>query len=74
MRVSVIIPALDEEAAIASTIDSVRRALHAGDEVLVVDGGSADRTADLVRASGARLLTGSRGRGRQMNAGAGASS
>jgi rSAM/selenodomain-associated transferase 2/rSAM/selenodomain-associated transferase 1 len=66
--VSVIIPALDEEATVAAAVGS---ALEAGaDEVIVVDGGSADDTADLAREAGATLATSGRGRARQMNAGA----
>ncbi len=40
-------------------------------EVLVVDGGSRDRTVELARAAGATVLKAGRGRARQMNAGAG---
>ena len=50
-RVSVVIPALREEATIA---DAVRNAFAAGaDEVIVADGGSDDRTAALAAAAGA---------------------
>ena len=66
--VSVIIPALDEEAAIAAAVGS---ALEAGaDEAIVVDGGSTDATADRAREAGAMLATSERGRAFQMNAGA----
>jgi glycosyltransferase involved in cell wall biosynthesis len=52
--VSVIIPCLDEEAAIAAV---VREALAQGvDEVLVVDNGSTDATAACARAAGARVV------------------
>jgi glycosyltransferase involved in cell wall biosynthesis len=53
--VALIIPALDEEAAIAVVV----RAVPAGlvDEVLVVDNGSRDRTADAARAAGARVVS-----------------
>jgi rSAM/selenodomain-associated transferase 2 len=44
-------------------------------EVIVVDGGSRDRTREVVRAAGtARLLSAPRGRANQMNAGADAAS
>src|SRR5213079_339818 len=40
-------------------------------EVVVVDGGSGDRTAEITRGfSGVRLVSAARGRGSQMNAGA----
>jgi rSAM/selenodomain-associated transferase 2 len=64
--VSVIIPALDEEAQVAAAVRSVRD--HA--EVIVVDGGSADRTCEVAAAAGARVLRSPRGRGSQMDAGA----
>lgn len=41
-----------------------------GVEVIVVDGGSVDGTAEIVRGRGARLVTSGRGRGAQMHAGA----
>ncbi len=66
--VSVIIPALDEEATVAA---AVRSAIEAGaDEVIVVDGGSADATRDRATEAGATLAIGTRGRALQMNAGA----
>src|SRR5688572_25118253 len=66
---SVIIPALDEEAMIGRAIESTRRDAH---EVIVVDGGSRDRTREVAEGHGARLLTGPHGRGVQLAAGAAA--
>jgi rSAM/selenodomain-associated transferase 2 len=40
-------------------------------EIVVVDGGSIDDTARIARDAGAKLISASRGRGAQMNAGAG---
>lgn len=73
MRLSVIIPTLDEEAALGSTLESVRRC--APDcEIVVADGGSEDATTAVAqRFPGVRMITASRGRGLQMNAGAAAS-
>ena len=50
MKVAVVIPCLNEEAYIESTIDSIRRAKLDGVElsILVVDGLSTDRTAAFV--------------------------
>jgi rSAM/selenodomain-associated transferase 2 len=64
--ISVVIPALDEEAQVAAAVRSVRDQA----EVIVVDGGSADRTAEVAAAEGARVLQSPRGRGRQLDAGA----
>lgn len=69
MRVSVIIPVLDEERVIARRLAEL--AALGVDEVLVVDGGSRDRTAAVVGTHpGVRLLHAPRGRAAQMNAGA----
>jgi glycosyltransferase involved in cell wall biosynthesis len=55
VRTLVILLAHDEEAAIAGSIDEVRRELP-GTDVLVVDDGSDDRTAELARTAGARVV------------------
>lgn len=54
MRIAVIIPALDEEAAIGLVVREVPGGLVG--EVLVVDNGSRDRTAEVARAAGARVV------------------
>jgi rSAM/selenodomain-associated transferase 2 len=66
--ISVVVPALDEEEEIAATLASA--ADPAVLEVIVVDGGSRDATAEIARRLGHRVLTGPRGRALQMNAGA----
>lgn len=55
---SVVIPALDEEPTVGAVVACVSPLLEAGlvDEVLVVDGGSADGTARVARAAGARVV------------------
>lgn len=70
MRLSVVVPALDEAANLARLLPDLRRAWP-DIEIIVVDGGSRDGTPDVVRGqAGVRLLEGARGRARQMNAGA----
>ena len=54
-RVAVVIPALDEEASIAAVVADFR-ALGLVDEVVVVDNGSRDHTAERARAAGARVV------------------
>ncbi len=67
VRVSVVIPTLDEERLLPTTLESVRTDAS---EVLVVDGGSTDRTRALAAAAGARVLDSPRGRGPQLDRGA----
>ncbi len=68
--ISVIIPTYNEEKALPPTLEHILR--QAGEyEVIVVDGGSSDRTCQIVRAEPrVRLLTASKGRASQMNTGA----
>jgi len=68
MCISVIIPALDEEAQIAAAVASA----HASGvrEVIVVDGGSSDATVRIAERHADVVLSASRGRAVQMNAGA----
>ena len=67
-RLSIVIPAWREAEAIAAC---VRRALPLADEVIVVDAGSPDATADLAEQAGALVIRmAGRGRGPQLHAGA----
>jgi uncharacterized protein len=65
--VTVVIPALNEAAAIATVIDRMR---SADSRIIVADGGSSDRTADLARAAGAEVIVTPPGRAVQQNAAA----
>lgn len=68
MKISVIAPTLNEEAHIAKMLDSIRN--QEGDfEIIIVDGGSNDRTVEVTRPY-ARIITSQMGRAVQMNAGA----
>jgi rSAM/selenodomain-associated transferase 2 len=69
--VSVIIPTFNEEAAIAAVLESLGD--DAATEVIVVDGGSGDRTVEIA-ARKARVIHAPAGRAAQMNAGAKAAS
>jgi len=68
MPVTVIIPTLNEESWIAGAVESGFTAGAA--EVIVVDGGSTDRTARFATAAGARMLLSDAMRARQLNRGA----
>jgi uncharacterized protein len=71
MRLAIVVPALDEEDTLRRTLPA---ALAAADEVVVSDGGSGDRTVEVARELGARVVAGPAGRGGQLNRGAAATS
>jgi rSAM/selenodomain-associated transferase 2 len=68
-RLTIVIPALDE-AAIIATLHALAPLRSRGAEVIVVDGGSSDGTATLARPLADRVIAGPRNRGAAMNAGA----
>lgn len=71
-RLSIVIPALDESCRIGATLERLQAARRRGHEVIVVDGGSRDRTPQLCAGRVDRLLSAACGRAAQMNAGAAA--
>ena len=80
IRLSVVIPAYEEEERIAVTVRRVREALAAvegGVEIVVVDDGSGDATADEAKAGGADVVVvqpANRGKGAAVRAGVRAAS
>ena len=68
MNISVIIPVLNEEKTIAPALDGLKQL--APYEIILVDGGSTDRTAEICRRYDVEVLVTDRGRARQMNLGA----
>ncbi|MFE9556846.1 glucosyl-3-phosphoglycerate synthase [Streptomyces sp. NPDC006692] len=59
--VSVVLPALDEEATVGAIVTAIRDALMTSatglvDELVVIDSGSTDRTAEVAAAAGARVV------------------
>ena len=72
MRLSVVVPALNEAAGIVPTLQALAPLRAAGHEVIVVDGGSSDATTALAAPHAGRVLASEPGRARQMNAGAAA--
>ena len=68
--ISIVIPALNEEMALPRTLAALREQ-RGSFEVMVVDGGSSDRTREIAAAGPrVRLISSARGRAVQMNAGA----
>ncbi|GAC1364332.1 MAG: TIGR04283 family arsenosugar biosynthesis glycosyltransferase [Herpetosiphon sp.] len=65
---SIVLPVVNEAAAIESTLSALRNVAPA-DEIIIVDGGSHDQTPDLAAGFG-RVIKSARGRAQQMNAGA----
>jgi rSAM/selenodomain-associated transferase 2 len=70
LRLSIIVPVLDEAPGIAAALGALQPLRSRGCEVLVVDGGSTDATQAIARALADRVLVAPRGRALQMNAGA----
>lgn len=69
-EISIIIPALNEEATLSRTLDMLRSFADEA-ELIVVDGGSTDETVSIAEAHGAKVLHSARGRGRQLQTGGG---
>lgn len=67
MKISVIIPTLNEAERLADCISRVR---GANTEIIVCDGGSTDGTAKLACQAGAKVIMSEPGRGQQLYAGA----
>ena len=58
MRVSVVIPALNEERHLGQLLSDIKRQTQSPDEVIVVDAGSTDATVDIAKRSQAVVLHG----------------
>jgi len=74
LRLSIIVPVLNEAAGIVRALEALQPLRVRGHEVIVVDGGSADATQALARPLAERILVSPRGRAAQMSAGAAAAS
>lgn len=74
-RLSVIVPVLDDDGALARLLDRLATepddASGRLDEIVIVDGGASDRARAICRTHDATYLRTAPGRGRQLNAGAG---
>lgn len=69
---SVVIPTLNEAAAIRPALEALQALRAQGGEVIVVDGGSSDATVESAMPLADRVMRAPRGRASQMNAGAAA--
>lgn len=67
MKLSIIIPTLNEEVSLVETLQSISGRGH---EIIVVDGGSEDRTRLIARKFTPVVIQSHRGRGRQQHEGA----
>ncbi len=74
MRTLVVVPVLNETAALSHQLGAFDALRSMGAQVLLVDGGSTDGTVQLARDAGFDVLDSVRGRAQQMNAGARAAS
>jgi len=70
MTLAIVVPVLNESAAIADTLGALQPLRARGVRVVVVDGGSHDGTAGRARPLADVVVEAGRGRARQMNAGA----
>jgi rSAM/selenodomain-associated transferase 2 len=70
VKVSIVVPALDEAAGIGAVLRALQPFRKEGAELILVDGGSRDGTERIAAPLVDRLVSGYRGRARQMNAGA----
>jgi rSAM/selenodomain-associated transferase 2 len=69
--ISVVVPTLDDAGELPRTLAALAGSASIR-EIIVSDGGSRDETASITHAAGARFMTGPRGRGVQLIAGAAA--
>jgi rSAM/selenodomain-associated transferase 2 len=68
LKISIIIPVLNEAFTIAQVISTARNAENL--EIIVVDGGSSDGTVEIAKSLSDRVISTTPGRATQMNAGA----
>ena len=57
MTISVVIPAYNEEKYLPGTLTSLQKLDRKPDEIIVIDGGSTDKTSDVAKQNGATVVT-----------------
>lgn len=70
MRLSIVIPVLDEAEALPGLLEHLALLCGCDGEVVVVDGGSADDSRQIAMRASVQVICSESGRARQMNAGA----
>ncbi|MRI01794.1 glycosyltransferase [Kriegella sp. EG-1] len=72
MSISIIIPVLNEASVVGPLLTYLRHNSSAQNikEIIVVDGGSSDKTVTIAKAQGARVISARKGRAIQLNCGA----
>jgi len=72
MEISIVIPVLNEAERLRTLLPELKKRTEtdAVREIIVVDGGSEDKSAEVAGNNGAQVLNAPKGRARQMNAGA----
>ncbi len=72
MKLSIIIPVLNEVSGLPGLLEKLLPLCHESVEILIVDGGSSDGSAAIAEDAGFTVLRSAHGRARQMNTGAAA--
>jgi glycosyltransferase involved in cell wall biosynthesis len=67
MKISIIMPVLNEEKILSKTLSSINLQ---DNELIIVDGGSADNTIKIAGLFTDKIITSKKGRGAQLSAGA----
>jgi len=70
VKISIIIPVLNEERNLSMTLNTLQSFRQAGHEIVVVDGGSTDRSLEIAHEMADMVIVSNAGRALQMNNGA----
>lgn len=70
MKLSIIVPVLNEAAALPVLLEQLLPSVRYGCEIIIADGGSDDGSIGIAECAGFAVIKAPRGRARQMNAGA----
>ena len=68
--ITIVIPTLNEEKILIHQLKMLNHQQVSRQEIIIVDGGSDDKTCQIAREFGCRVVSAARGRGQQMNKGA----